>query len=172
MIVDIGRTSGVESVSSGLKKITITVTPTFAYLSGSPSGLSTIMGLTAAQIKKVAGNSITMAAGTTPYLNFKKNLTSAVLLGMLPAGKGTKLKTGTHNNKKAYLLSWTTTASGTTPLTKSVLTIASDKTSLPIKETITSTNGGGTTIFSNWGENVNPRVPSASSTVIYKKVFG
>ncbi len=172
VVVDIGKTSGVESVSSGLKKITITVTPTFAYLSGSSAGLSTIMGLTAAQIKKVGGNSIAMAAGTTPYTNFQKNLTSAVLLGMLPVSKGTTMKTGTHNNKKDYLLSWTTKASGTTPLTKSILAIASDKSSLPIKETISSTSGGGTTNFSNWGEQVNPKAPSASSIVTYKKVFG
>ena len=172
VVVDIGKTSGIESVSSGLKKITITVTPTFAYLSGSPAGLSTIMGLTAAQIKKVGGNSIVMAAGTTPYANFQRNLTSGVLLGMLPASKGTTLKSGTHNHKKDYVLTWTTAASGTTPITKSVLTIAGDKTSLPIKESISSASGGGTTIFSKWGESVNPPVPNASATVTYKKIFG
>jgi hypothetical protein len=172
VVVDIGKSSGVETVSSGLKKITITVTPSFAYLSGTASGLSTIMGLTAAQIKKVGSNSISMAAGTTPFTNFQKNLTSPVLLGMLPASKGTTLKAGTHNSKKDYQLSWTTKASGTTPLTKSVLVIASDKASLPMKETIASSSGGGTTIFSKWGETVNVQVPGVSSIVTYKKVFG
>ena len=172
VVVDIGKTSGVETVSSGLKKVTITVTPSFAYLSGTASGLATIMGLTAAQVKTVGTRSISMAAGSGPYTNFARNLLSPVLLGMLPLSKGTTLKKGTHNNKVDYLLSWTTKASATTPVTKSVLTIASDKTSLPIKETIASSSGGGTTIFSNWGEKVNVQVPSASSIVTYAKVFG
>src|ERR1700722_5288982 len=49
VVVDIGATFGQESIPSGKDRVKIIVTPTDAYLSGSPTGLTTIMGLTAAE---------------------------------------------------------------------------------------------------------------------------
>ncbi len=172
VVVDIGSTSGSEVITSGKSVIKISVTPTYAYLSGSSVGLTTIMGLTAAQSKKVGSLSITMKAGTAPYSNFKANLTSTVLVAMLPATKGTVLSTTGTNGSKVYKLSWTTKATSSRPTTKSVLTLSSDKVTLPIKEVITSSAGGGTTTFSKWGEQVKVDVPSSASTIAYAKVFG
>ena len=75
----------------------IIVTPTDAYLSGSATGLTTIMGLTAAEQKKVGTRSVVMKAGTSPYTSFHSNLTTAVLSGILPVAKGTKYKTSSES---------------------------------------------------------------------------
>ena len=170
VVVDIGSGYGNETITSGAKKVVIIVTPTDAYLSGSPTGLTTIMGLTTAQQKKVGTRSIVMNAGTSPYNNFKANLTTTVFSGILPVAKGTTFKFST-DKKKDYQLTWkskaTTSASGTT----SVLLISSGSKTLPKKEIISSSAGGGTTIFSNWGEHVTEKAPALSSTIPYAKVI-
>jgi hypothetical protein len=170
VVVDIGKDRGVETITSGLKKVVITVTPTYAYLSGSATGLTTIMGLTVVQQKKLGSKSMSMKSGTAPYANLKANLTTTALTHLLPVAKGTTLST--DKATKNFLLTWTTPASATNPKTTSVMTISSKGTTLPIKEIISAAGGGGTTTFSNWGENVKVPVPSASSVVTYKQVFG
>jgi len=57
----------------------------------SPTGLTTIMGLTAAEQKKVGTRSVVMKSGTTPYTSFHSNLTTSVLKGSCD-GQGTKYK--------------------------------------------------------------------------------
>ena len=171
VVVDIGVGYGMETITSGTKKVVIIITPSDAYLSGSSTGLISIMGLTGAQQKKVGTLSIVMKAGTSPYNNFKSNLTSSVLAGILPVAKGTKFKVS-NDKKKDYLLTWTSKASTTAPTTKSVLTISSGSKTLPTNETISSSAGGGTTTFSNWGEHVTEQAPAASSTIPYASVLG
>jgi len=172
VVVDIGKTSGTETITSGTESITILVTPTYAYLRGSATGLTKIMGLTAAQQKIVGTKSLSMKAGTTPYINFKNNLTTPALSAMLPAVIGTTYSSTTHNKVKSYVLTWTTKATTTTLKTVSVLTFPSSGPTLPMTETITSKTGGGTTTFSKWGESPNVTAPSALSTVPYTALFG
>jgi hypothetical protein len=171
VVVDIGATYGEEIITSGKSSVKIIVTPTDAYLSGSATGLTKIMGLTAAEQKKVGTLSVVMKAGSTPYTSFHSNLTTTVLAGILPLAKGTKYK-ASSDSAKDYQLSWQTAASSTAAATKSVLTISSGSKTLPIKEVITGTTGGGTTSFSKWGEHVVEVAPAVASTIAYAKVIG
>jgi hypothetical protein len=170
VVVDIGATYGQETIQSGKNKVKILVTPSDAYLSGSATGLTTIMGLTSAEQKKVGTLSVVMKAGTTPYTSFKSNLTTTVLAGILPAAKGTKYKTSSDSSSD-YQLTWSTAASSTAAATKSVLTISSGSKTLPIKEVITGSSGGGTTTFSKWGEKVVEHAPAKANTIPYAKVI-
>lgn len=172
VIVDIGATSGQESITAGKKFVSIIVTPTFAYLSGSATGLTQIMGLTAAQQKKLGSHSMSMKAGTAPYTNLKANLTTTVFASMLPQATGTKLSTTGSSSTLKYQLTWTTAATATAPKAKSVLTLSSGKSTLPQSEVITSSAGGGTSTFSKWGQHVTVTAPKSSSIVTYKSVFG
>ena len=171
VVVDLGATYGEETITTGKSVVKIIVTPTNAYLSGSKTGLITIMGLTAAEQKKVGTLSVVMKAGTTPYTRFHSNLTTAVLTGILPASKGTKFKLSSDGNKD-YQLTWSAAATSTAAATKSVLTISSGSKTLPITEVITGTTGGGTTKFSKWGEHVVENAPAKANTIAYSKVTG
>jgi hypothetical protein len=169
VVVDIGAKYGAETIQDGTKKVSIIVTPTAAYLSGTKTGLTDIMGLTAPEQKKVGTLSIIMKAGTTPYQSFAANLTTSVLPTILPAQKGTTFSVGT-GSKKNYLLTWKTAATSSAGATKNVFTISSGKKTLPVKEVVTSKGGGGTTTFSKWGEDVVETAPKASATVPYTTV--
>jgi hypothetical protein len=170
VVVDIGSKYGEETIHTGKSVVKIIVTPTDAYLSGTKTGLTTIMGLTAAEQKKVGSLSVVMKAGTTPYTSFQSNLTTAVLAGIMPTAKGTKYKVSSDRSKD-YLLTWKTAATSTATATKSVLTISSGSKTLPIKEVITGSTGGGTTTFSKWGEHVVEHAPATADTVAYAKVI-
>jgi hypothetical protein len=171
VVVDIGATYGEETITTGKSIVNIIVTPTDAYLSGSKTGLTTIMGLTAAEQKKVGTLSIVIKAGTSPYTSFHSNLTTSVLSGLLPASKGTKFKISS-DDKKDYQLTWNAAATSTSSATKSVLTISSGSKTLPVKEVISGSTGGGTTKFSKWGEHVVEHAPAAANTIPYSKVTG
>ena len=170
VVVDIGATYGEETITSGKNNVKIIVTPTDAYLSGSATGLTSIMGLTAAQQKKVGNLSIVMKAGSSPYTSFHSNLTTAVLAGILPVAKGTKFKLGGGTNSKDYQLTWKKSATSTASATTSMMTISSGSKTLPIKEVITGSTGGGTTTFSKWGEHVVEQAPATANTITYAKV--
>lgn len=168
VVVDIGASYGAETIQNGTKKVSIIVTPTAAYLSGTRSGLTQIMGLTAAEQKKVGARSIMMKAGTSPYMSFAANLTTVVFPSILPKLKGTKLSIGAGS--KNYLLTWTTSATSSGGASKNVFTISSGKKSLPVKEVVSTKAGGGTTTFTKWGEHVVETAPASSSTIPYASV--
>jgi hypothetical protein len=169
VVVDIGTKKGKETITTGTESVSIMVTSTYAYLSGNAGGLMTMMGLTAAQQKRVGTKSIAMKAGTTPYKNFKANLTFGILSAVLPTVTGTTLSSGTGANSKNYQLKWSTKTVGTSPATKSVLVISSGAKKLPVIEYISSSTGSGTTQFSNWGEGI--KVPAPTSTITYTKAL-
>jgi hypothetical protein len=168
--VDIGSGYGSEKITSGKNTVTIIVTPKWAYLSGSKTGLISIMGLSAAQEKKVGTLWVAMKAATSPYESFSSNLTTSVLSHILPAAKGTKFSTDSTSMKN-YQLTWKTAATSTAAATKSVLTISSGKKTLPLSESITSKTGGGSTVFSKWGEHVTETAPPSSDTIAYATVL-
>jgi hypothetical protein len=128
------------------------------------------MQLTAAQAAKVGSRSVVMKAGTAPYTSFQGNLTTGVLSSILPAAKGTKFSVGGGTHSKDYQLTWKTAASQTSTATKSVLTISSGSLTLPVKEVITGTTGGGTTTFSDWNERVTEPSPPAADTIPYASI--
>ncbi len=172
LVVDIGVNSGMEKISSGAKSVSIVVTPKFAYLSGSATGLTAIMGLTPTQQKKIATHVVAMMAGTAPYVNLKGNLTTTVFASLLPQAKGTVLTTSGKGRSLKYLLAWTTPASSRSAKTRSVMTLSSGRETLPLSETITNARGHGNTTFTKWGEHVTVVVPNASNVVKYKSIFG
>jgi hypothetical protein len=169
VVVDIGTKSGVETITTGAESVTIMVNSKSAFLSGNAGGLTQMMGLTVAQQKRVGTKSISMLAGTTPYKNFKTNLTFGILSAVLPASAGTTLSLGSGTNSKNYQLDWTSKAAGTNPATKSRLVISSGSKRLPVIEYISSSTGSGTTTFSKWGERINVSPPR--STITYSKAL-
>jgi len=170
VIADIGKTSGTETYVSGNESFTITVTPTYAYLSGSQKGLTTLMGLTAAEQKKIGKHSMAMKKGTSYYTTFKSNLTSGTTFAsLLPVAKGTRLLGTRDKNTKGYDLKWTAKATSTQPKTTTVMTFSSKGTTLPIKDAVSTSTGKSETTFSKWGETVSVKVPS--STIPYAQVI-
>jgi hypothetical protein len=169
VVADIGEKSGTETFTKGAESFSITVTPTFAYLSGSATGLTEIMGLSAAEQKKVGKSAISMKAGSTPYNTFKTNLTVGALVHLLPIVKGTTLLAKRDKATNGYDLKWVTAASSQSPKSTTVLTISSGKKSLPSKELVTTSAGTSQTTFSKWGEGVQVVIPS--STIPYNTIF-
>jgi hypothetical protein len=172
IVADVGKHNGTERITSGSGHVTITVTPDYVYLSGNSAGLVSIMGLTAADQKKVGSESISMKAGTTPYTDLASSATISLVDLVLPAAKGTTVSTKNVNNKKFYALKWTISATSTSPKAASVMTITEGKLALPFNETVTATSGVATTTFSRWGELIKAVAPPSSTVIAYAKVFG
>ncbi len=166
---DIGTTTGQETYVSGSESFTIAVTPTYAYLSGSKTGLITLMGLTAAEQKLVGSAAISMKKGSSEYTEFADNLTTGAFTQLLPSVKETSLLPARDKATGGYQLQWVTKATSSNPKATSVLTISAGKKALPIKETVTTAKGSSLTTFSKWGETV--KVVAPSSTLPYSKVF-
>jgi hypothetical protein len=171
VVADIGEKTGVEKFVKGKETFLITVTPTYAYLSGSKTGLTNVMGLTSKEQKQVGASSISMKEGSDAYATFEENLTIGALTKLLPVLKGTTLLSKRDKATNGYDISWITAAvaSEDSPRTKTVMTISSGKSSLPIKEVVTTSTGTSETKFSKWGEGVQVVVPS--STIPYNTVF-
>jgi hypothetical protein len=165
--VDIGSKGGTETYVSGSSHVKIVVTPTSAFLSGNKTGLINLVGLTAAQQKLVGSKAISMKVGTSPYASFKSNLTTSAFASFLPTTTSVSLSRDKANH---YVLTWTTKATSTSPKVTSTLTISSGAKSLPLKEVATASTGGGTTVFSKWGESVATPTPPTSSTISYATV--
>lgn len=170
VVADVGVTSGEETITKGTDEVTIRVTSTYAYLSGNAAGLTTLMGLSTKEQKKVGTDVISMKAGTTPYKSLASSITIPVLANLLPTIKGTTYSARTVDGQRYYELSWTTKPTSTTSKSKTVLTLSSGPAALPVREVNTSSSGTGTTTFSKWGEYVSVSVPSASQIIPYSKV--
>jgi len=168
-IVDFGTKSGEENVSEGKARLTYKLTPTYAYIGGNSSGLTTIFGLTAAQAKKVGKDWISAKAGTSEYAAFKSGLTISSLAGVLPATKGTTLSTTVTDGVHLYVLKWTTAATSSTSKLSNTMTISAVGATLPVEVITTAPSGSATTKFSKWGEHVAVSTPPAASTISYAK---
>jgi hypothetical protein len=170
VVVDLGKATGTETITTGKKYVSIIVTTKFAYVRGSLGGLTGIMGLTAKQAGVVGTKSIVMDAGSTPYTSFKTSLTTGALQSFLPKVKGTTLLPVLAGSG-SYRIRWSVKSSSSGAKVTSTLTIKSNRTSLPVSETVTSTTGAGSTTFTHWGETPYLLVPNPSNLVTYTKVF-
>jgi hypothetical protein len=103
---DLGKTSGIETISEGTETVVIKVTPTDAYLSGDSSGLTKILGLTSAEAKKVGSDWLTLKAGTSQYKTLATSVTVSSVGSVLPPAKGTHLYAPAPPTKKFYTLKW------------------------------------------------------------------
>jgi hypothetical protein len=171
-VADLGTSTGIESIVAGSAKATVEVAPTYGYMAGDSSGLTSLIGLTSAQAKKLGSKWMSLKAGTTPYSELKTAATIPAVQSLLPAVKGTTSSTETVGNTKLYVLKWTSDATSSTPKLTNVLSISMGKTPLPVKETKSEASASETTVFSKWGESVVVHAPSAATTVPYTTIIG
>jgi hypothetical protein len=171
--VDSGVSVGMETIALGAATVTIEVTPSYTYISGSSTGLTTIFGLTAAQAKKVGKDWVSFMAGTTQYADFKAEVTMSSVDSVLPKAAGTKMSTAEVNGTNVHVLTWTNAATSSTPKTSSSLTIPATGSALPIEETTTDAAGADESVtLSEWGEHVVVSAPAAASTISYTALTG
>jgi hypothetical protein len=173
IVADVGTTGGVETVFVGKADLTVKVTPTYGYVSGNSSGLTTIFGLSSADAKKVGTDWVSWKAGTSQYGNLKSSLTISSVTGLLPKAKGTRLSIDVTNGAKLYVLKWTSAATSSTPKLSNMLTVSAGATTLPVEETATDSGGTKvTTTLSKWGEHVLVKAPPVAATITSSKITG
>jgi hypothetical protein len=170
---DLGKTSGIETISVGSETAMIKVTPTYAYLSGNSSGLTQIFGLTSAEVKKVGRDWVSVKAGTSQYKDLAASMTVSSVASVLPAAQGTNLYTSAPPAKKLYTLKWDTAATSSEPALANTLTLSAIGATLPVQETSTASGGGNETVaLSKWGEHVVVSAPPAGSTIPFSNLSG
>jgi hypothetical protein len=170
---DLGKTSGIETISEGTETVVIKVTPTDAYLSGDSSGLTKILGLTSAEAKKVGSDWLTLKAGTSQYKTLATSVTVSSVGSILPPAKGTHLYAPAPPTKKFYTLKWNTAATSSSPALTSSLTLSAVGATLPALETTTAVGAGKQTVaLSKWGEHVLVSAPPEGSTIPLSKISG
>jgi hypothetical protein len=173
VVADLGAKDGYETVSAATATVTVRVTPAYAYLSGNTKGLEEIIGLSAAQEKKLGGNWMAMKAGTQQYASFANDITAPSVTAVLPKPAGTKLSTEVASGVHLYVLKWSSKATSSSPALSISLTLSARGATLPVEQSTTAANGSKqTAVFSKWGEAVHVQVPPARSTVTYTKVMG
>jgi hypothetical protein len=172
VVQDAATSTGIETITEGTASATVKVMPSYAYMSGNSSGLTTILGLTSAQAKKVGKDWVSMKSGASQYSDLEKVVTLSSVSSVFPAAKGTKLSTSVVNGTKVFVLSWTTAATSSAPKISSILTISAVGANLPIKETATASGEKEIITLSKWDEHVSVSAPSAASTITYAKVTG
>jgi hypothetical protein len=165
IIADFGAKSGVENISEGKADSAVEVTPTYAYISGNSSGLTTIFGLSSADAKKIGKDWVSWKAGTSQYADLKSGITISSVTAVVPKAEGAKLSTDVTKGAKLYVLKWTTAATSSSPKVSNTLTVSA-RTTLPVEETATASGGAKeTTMFSKWGEHVLVSAPPVASTI-------
>jgi hypothetical protein len=173
IIADVGLAGGSETLSEGKAYLAIRVTSTFAYVSGSSSGLTTLFGLTSAQAKKLGTDWESWKPGTKQYASLKADLTMSSVTALLPKVKGTRLSGDATNGSKLYVLKWTSAATNSIPKLSHTLTLSTMGATLPIEVTETSSTGVKVkTELSKWDENFSVLEPPVASTIASSKISG
>jgi hypothetical protein len=172
VVADLGKRSGIETISTGSDAVTIVVTPAYGYLSGNSGGLTKIVGLSSTEVNRVGRKWITLKAGTSQYNNLATDIRISSVQTVLPQAKGTTLSIDSTTAVHLYVLTWTTAASSSNPKLSSTLTFPVAGTTLPIQEVTTSKSTRETVTLSKWGELVRITAPPLSQTIPYSKVSG
>jgi hypothetical protein len=173
IVADVGRASGTETVTEGTAALAIRLSPSYAYVSGNASGLTTIFGMSSADAKKVGKDWESWKVGTSQYANLKSDLTMSSVSALLPKAKGTKLTTVVTGGTTAYVLKWSISATSSTPGVANTLVVSSGAVTLPVKETALISSGAkATTTISRWGEQFELGVPSFAATIASSKITG
>lgn len=167
---DFGTKAGIEVIVTGKATATVKVTPTYGYISGNSLGLTSVVGLSTTQAKRVGTRWIALKAGSTQYTTIASGTTISSLTSVLPVAKNTTVTSTSQHGVKVNILSWTTPATSSSVKTLNKLVIAANGPALPITETATASTGSGTTTFSKWGETVHIASPSSSATISYAAV--
>ncbi|HVB06904.1 MAG TPA: hypothetical protein VNF07_11725 [Acidimicrobiales bacterium] len=172
VVADLGAKTGMESVTSGKAQATVKVTDKAAYIGGNSTGLTSLIGLTAAQVKKVGKLWISVKSGTSEYTQLKTETTIAAVASILPNATGTALTTGQAGTSPLYILKWTVAATSTAPKLSDTVKLQAKGATLPVEEDETDSAGSGSTKFTKWGEHVSISPPATASTIDISKVTG
>ena len=172
IVSDSGTKVGNQTISAGKATAAVRVTTAYAYVSGNSSGLTTILGLSSAEAKKVGKDWISLKSGTSQFTDFRSDVEVSSVTEELPPASGTKLSTAVVGGTKVFVLSWTTAATSSTPKVSNTFTFAANGATLPIKEVATTSSGKETITYSKWNERVSVSAPPSGSTISYAKVFG
>jgi hypothetical protein len=164
IVADIGTATGIESIESGLATASIRVTRANAYFSGSPTGLTTFIGLSAPAARNAASRWVEIKAGTNEYNDLAAEDTIPALPASIlpPVSNSVQLSTGTLAGKKVYVLDWIATASGSGTKISEELVLAAAGGALPISETTVANGNSQTVTLGDWGESFTVSVPSSA----------
>jgi hypothetical protein len=170
IVADIGTETGTESISSGTATAAIRVTRTDAYFTGTPTGLTTFIGLTPAAARKAGSRWVDIKKGTNEYKDLAAEDTMAALpASILPAtGNAAQLSTTTISGRKVYVLDWKTAPSGSGGQVSERLVLAATTQALPISETTTANGDSQAVTLDHWGESITVRAPA--SAIPYSRV--
>ena len=170
IVGDVGTRGGTETVNDGAAVLSVTVTPTASYISGTPTGLTTLFGLTSAEATKVGARWEFWKEGSAQYKSLMNVVSVHSLQSLLPKAKGTTLAT----TATTYTLTWRTKATSREPALSNTLTISATKgAKLPIAETSSDAAGENvTTTLSKWDEKLHIKAPPSSSTISATAVSG
>lgn len=158
-----GTSTATETIRGTGTRAELRLTRSDAYLSGSPSGLTSVYGISPADAAKVGTRWVDISRGTREYTDLAHEDTlSAVTAATLPASTATtSIATRTSGGTLVYQLTWTaprTTGSGTIHYT---LELAATGSPLPLTETSRTGGVTQTTTFSHWDEPIDVHPPTA-----------
>jgi hypothetical protein len=166
IIANVGTASGSETIFEGKADLAIRVNPTFAYVSGNSSGLTTRFGITAAEAKKLGTDWASWKAGSKQYANLKSDVTLFSVTALLPKVKGTKLSARTSGGVPRHVLTWTSAATSSLPRLSNTLVVSDGQAVLPISQTAVAKDGTKvTTTLSKWNESIIVHAPPTASTI-------
>ncbi|HTV10994.1 MAG TPA: hypothetical protein VME20_03960 [Acidimicrobiales bacterium] len=168
LVGDLGVKRGIETITQNKDTVTIELTPSYAYVKGNEPGLTSIMGFSASQAKKIGNEWVSVKAGTSQYTSLASGLDTSSLAGLLPDVKGTTLSVEKAKPVDLFLLKWTSAATSSSPQLTHTLTLAAVGDTLPVEQSTVAANGSTeTAAFSKWGEAVRVSAPPARSTIPY-----
>jgi hypothetical protein len=168
---DLGKATGTETISDGTGTVIIKVTPTYAYLSGNSTGLTKVVGLSAAEVSKLGSDWVSIKAGTSQYTGLAGSMAVSSVASVLPAAKGTRLSFPAAQGKAVYTLKWETAATSSAPKFTTTLILSAIGATLPVEEITTGAGGARETVaLSNWDEHIRVTPPPASSTIPFSKL--
>ena len=172
IIADVGSTSGTEDISEGSAGVTITVTPSFAYVSGNKSGLTKLFGLSASQAAKVGRKWVSWTAGTGQYRTFIRTSPCHGSPRCCPRPKGQlRRRRRLGAEERTYVLKCKAEATTSMPPLSNTMAISSSEPILPLADTATASGGTKiTTVLSKWGEEVVVPTSRANSTISSTKL--
>ncbi len=172
IVVDAASRQGREEITKGKATIYLRLTPTFAYFTGNPTGLSQIFGFSAAQAKKIGKHWVSVKAGSTQYTTLRSAVIVSSVQTMLPTTERAKVSTVTVHGIRRYRLRWITAAAGSAPQLTNVMTFTMGSHILPVTDQMTASSGAESITFSRWGEKVIVPLPPKHTVLSLTKVTG
>ena len=163
---DLGKATGAETISDGTGTVIIKVTPTYAYLSGNSSGLTKVVGLSAAEVSKLGFRLGLGQSWHQPVHRLGRFDDGFFRRRRLARGQGDQAVRPRRFRKGRVRLEM---GDGRyqlrAPKFTNTLTLSAVGATLPVEEVTTAPGGARETVMlSHWGEHVQVTAPPAAST--------